>query len=80
MITKLKTHGKVVGTRQVRKAIDSSVVKTVFIADDAEEKVTTRIEELCNFKQIEIIRVDTMNELGDACGIGINAAVAALLK
>ena len=80
MISKLKTHNKVVGLRQVKRAIDSSTAEIVFLADDAEKKVTSEIEELCNSKQIQIVYVDTMNNLGKACGIGINAAVAALLK
>jgi len=52
----------------------------VFVADDAEKKVTKEIVELCNSKQIQIIHVNTMEDLGKACGIDINAAVAALLK
>ncbi|MDD2447514.1 MAG: ribosomal L7Ae/L30e/S12e/Gadd45 family protein [Tissierellia bacterium] len=80
MISQLKTHNKVVGLRQVKRAIDSSTTEIVFVADDAEKKVTSEIEELCSSKQIEIIHVDTMKDLGKACGIGINAAVAALLK
>lgn len=80
MISKLKTHGKVVGAKQVKRAINSSNVEIVFVAEDAENKVTSEIEELCSSKHIEIVHVDTMKKLGNACGIGINAAVAALLK
>lgn len=80
MLSKLSTHEKIVGAKQVKRALDSSLVDLVFIADDAEKKVTGEIEELSNTKQIQIIHVDTMENLGKACGIGINAAVAALLK
>ena len=79
MISKLETHNKIVGAKQVKRALNSLNVELVFIADDAEKKVTNEIEELCNSKQIEIIHVETMDSLGKACGIGINAAVAALL-
>ena len=80
MLSKLAKHEKVVGAKQVKRAIDSSLVDLIFIADDAERKVTREIEELSKAKQIHIIRVDSMEDLGEACGIGINAAVAALLK
>lgn len=80
MISKLKTHNKIVGAKQVKRALNSSAAEVVFIANDAEKKVTNEIEELCNLKRIQIIYVDTMLNLGKACGIDINAAVAALLK
>jgi large subunit ribosomal protein L7A len=80
MISKLKTHKRVVGAKQVKRALYSSNAEMVFVADDAEKKVTKEIVELCNSKQIQIIHVNTMEDLGKACGIDINAAVAALLK
>lgn len=80
MLSKLNTHKRVVGAKQVKRALALSDVEAVFIANDAEDKVTKEIKELCNTKQIRIIHVDTMENLGKACGIGINAAVAALLK
>jgi len=80
LISELKTHNKIVGAKQVKRALDTSVIQAVFIADDAESKVTSDIEKLCISKQIQIIHVDTMKNLGKACGIDINAAVAALLK
>lgn len=80
MISKLNTHKRVVGAKQVKRALVSSDVEAVFIALDAEDKVTKDIKELCKTKLIQIIPIDTMEDLGKACGIGINAAVAALLK
>ena len=80
MISKLKSDSKIVGAKQVKRALDSSSVSAVFIADDAEKKVTNDIVELCKMEQIQIIHVDTMENLGKACGIDINAAVAALVK
>ncbi|TJX12907.1 50S ribosomal protein L7ae-like protein [Tissierella creatinini] len=80
MLSKLSTHKKIVGAKQVKRALNSSLVDVVFIADDAEKKVVEEIEELSNTKQIQIIRFNTMENLGKACGIDINAAAAALLK
>lgn len=80
IMERLSTNNKVVGAKQVTRALNSGEVEIVFIAKDAEEKVTQTITELCKFKQIEMIHVNNMKGLGDACGIDINAAVAALLK
>jgi large subunit ribosomal protein L7A len=80
LISELKGDNKVVGTKQVKRALNSSKVELVYIADDAEKRVTDEIVELCKNKQVQIIHIDTMRDLGKACGIDINAAVAALLK
>lgn len=80
LLSKLNAHNKIVGAKQVKRALDSSLVDIVYIADDADKKITKDIEELSISKQVQIIHVDTMETLGKACGIDINAAVAALLK
>lgn len=80
MLSKLKTDKKVVGTKQVKRALNSKEVEAVFIAKDAESKITDEIVEICNEKQVQVVYVDTMKELGNACGIDVNAATAALLK
>lgn len=80
MVSKLKGDNKVVGTKQVKRALNSSKVELVYVADDADKKITDEIIELCNSKQVEVIHIDTMEDLGKACGIDINAAVAALLN
>lgn len=80
MVSKLQSHNKVVGAKQVKRALDSSDVEMVYIAKDAERKVVEKIEEISKSKGIDIQEVETMRVLGKACGIDINAAVAALLK
>ena len=51
-----------------------------FVAKDAEERVTADFCALCARHGVEITRVDTMRELGAACGIEVGAAVAVLLR
>ena len=80
MLTKLKTQEKVVGAKQVKRALSKSEVEIVFIAKDAEKKVTNEIEKLCESKDVPVEYVEHMEQLGEACGIDINAAVAALLN
>lgn len=79
MTERLDDDKKVVGVKQVKRAITSSSVSQVYIAEDAEKKVTQDIVLLCQKHEIPIEKVDTMKTLGDACGIDINAATAALL-
>ena len=80
MLAELKTQDKVVGAKQVKRALSNSEAQMVFIALDAEKKVTGEIEDLCVASEVMVHYVDTMEELGHACGIDINAAVAALLN
>lgn len=80
MLTNLKDTKKVVGIKQARRAINNDEVQAIYIAEDAEPKVVQDIINLCNEKSIEIIYVSSMKELGKACGIDVNAAVAAIIS
>lgn len=71
---------KVVGTKQTIKALENDEAVAVYIARDAEDKVTQPILELCRTKNIEPQLYDTMLELGKACGIKVKAASAAIIE
>ncbi|BEP30134.1 ribosomal L7Ae/L30e/S12e/Gadd45 family protein [Helicovermis profundi] len=69
-----------VGVKQSLKAIlDDKVVK-VYIAKDAEQYVTRRVIELANRSSVEIVFINTMKELGNACKIDVGAATAVIIK
>ncbi len=80
MTERLNTDKRIVGAKQVRRALDANMVDMVYIADDADKKVIDEIEMFCRNKQIQVIHVETMEKLGKACKIDISAATAALLK
>jgi large subunit ribosomal protein L7A len=80
MVSRLNVNNKVVGTKQVKRAIKNGEVETVYVARDADGKIIDEILIACDEKQIEIIYVDSMEKLGEACKIDVNAATAALLK
>ncbi|MCF6097701.1 ribosomal L7Ae/L30e/S12e/Gadd45 family protein [Thermovorax subterraneus] len=81
MLSKLKSAPKkTVGTKQTLKAVEKGQAAVVFIAEDAEEHVVAGLKELCRAKGIEIVPVATMKELGEACGIDVGAASAAILN
>ena len=80
MLLKLKTGNKIVGIKQVKRALNLHEVEAVFIAMDADERIKDEIIQICKEKHVEVIHIDNMKELGDACSIDVNAATAALLK
>ena len=80
MLTDLNTPNKVVGVKQLKKALRDGSAKKVFVAQDADPKLTDPICESCQSADVPVESVPTMAELGKACGIEVGAAVAALLR
>lgn len=80
MLELLKSGNKAIGIKQSLKVVEADNAKVVFIAKDADEKITGNLIELCTAKSIEIIMVDTMKQLGKACGIEVGASAVCLLK
>jgi len=76
----LKGRKKTIGIKQSLKAVEENAAEVVFIAKDADPKITADIIKLCNQKSIEIVYVDTMKLLGKASNIDVGASVVALLK
>ncbi|MBC7335654.1 MAG: ribosomal L7Ae/L30e/S12e/Gadd45 family protein, partial [Clostridia bacterium] len=54
--------------------------KVVYVACDAEERVIAPLLALCREKAVEVIRVNSMAELGRACGIEVGSAAAAIIE
>lgn len=79
MLTELKTGTKVVGVKQTQRAISDGRARLVFLAQDADPRVTEPIGALCKERGISVEMVPGMKELGSACGIAVGSAVAALL-
>ncbi len=71
---------KVVGTKQTLKALEKGEATAVFIARDAEDKVVRPVLLLCEANKIEKHYIDSMVQLGKACGIKVKAAVAAITE
>ncbi|HCJ10878.1 MAG TPA: 50S ribosomal protein L7Ae-like protein [Clostridiales bacterium] len=71
---------KTVGTKQTLKALQKDQVKVVYVARDAEERVVRELLRLCEEKNVEVVYADSMARLGQACGIQVGAASAAVLE
>lgn len=79
MLADLKTAQKVTGAKQVTRALKNGTARRVFLAQDADPRVTEPIAALCREQGTETESVDTMAALGSACGIAVGSAVAAIV-
>jgi len=80
VIELLKGSSKAIGIKQSLKAVEADSVKMVFLAGDADEKIISGLKIICQQKNIEVFYVETMKQLGKACGIEVGASAVCLLK
>ena len=76
----LKNAPHVTGLKQVSKIVGKGDAKCVFVAVDADVRVTKPLKALCEEKGVPVNDTATMAEIGKACTIEVGAAAAALLK
>ena len=77
MLNELTNAAKVVGVKQVRRALAAGRVKQLYLARDADPQLTEPLERQAAEQGVEVCWADTMKALGRACGIAVGAAVAA---
>jgi large subunit ribosomal protein L7A len=70
---------RMVGTKQVLRAIDEGRVAVAYTAADADLLLTKRVVDRCYERDIPCKQVGSMAELGRACGIDVGTAAAAVL-
>ncbi len=80
MLSELKNSPRVVGVKQLRKAVGRGEIRRVFLAEDADPALTDPIAALATDQAVPVVRVPSMKELGRACGIAVGASAAGLLK
>ncbi|MCD1261945.1 ribosomal L7Ae/L30e/S12e/Gadd45 family protein [Paenibacillus athensensis] len=69
-----------IGTKKVTKMVEQGVALEVFVADDADPRITIKLVALCKKTGVPVTVVDSMKLLGKACGIEVGAAVAAVVS
>lgn len=69
----------IVGTKQTLKQLQQGGVKTVFVAKDADDRVTGQVIELAKAKNVTVEFIETMKELGKKCNVEVKTAVAAII-
>ena len=77
MLNELTNAAKVVGVKQVRRALANGQAKRLYLAKDADPQLTRPLAEQAQGQGVEVVWADTMKALGRACGIAVGAAVAA---
>ena len=79
MLSELHSAHKVIGVKQTKKAIKDGKAAMVYVALDAEKRVTGPIYELCTENHVQMVEITTMADLGDAVGIDVGASVVSVL-
>lgn len=69
-----------IGTKQTMKMVELGLAEEVYVAENADPRLTSRIIALCNQHEVKVTLVHTMTDLGKACGIDVGAAMAAIVK
>lgn len=67
-----------VGTKQTLRVVEHGKAIEVFVAKDADPRITSKVIELCEKQGIKLTYIDTMKQLGKQCGIDVGAATAAI--
>ena len=70
----------IIGTKQSLKAMKNGEICDVFIADDADRKITQEVIEMAGELSIPCHYVDSKKKLGRACGIEVHAATVSIRK
>ena len=78
MMEDLRRPDRIVGTKQVLKAIACGSLKRVYIAKDVDAFLHSRLTEACEKAKVEYVWVESMKNLGTACGIDVGAACAGI--
>ena len=71
---------RVVGTKQVLRAVEGGKAACVFLCKDADDFLYRRVQALCQERRVPVKVLDSMRELGKLCLVGVDTAAAALLK
>ncbi len=69
-----------VGVKQTIKAVEQGLAQEVIIAKDADNKLTSKIIQICKENNLNVYYVDSMRKLGKACGIDVGASSVALME
>ena len=80
METLKASANRVVGTKQVLRAIKAGTLSRVYVANDSDTFLFQRIVRAAEAAGVPVTRVASMKELGRACGVDVSAAAAGIGK
>ncbi|MEB3774670.1 MAG: 50S ribosomal protein L7Ae [Desulfurococcales archaeon] len=81
-VSKARETGKIKkGTNETTKACERGIAKLVIIAEDVDPpEIVAHLPILCDEKKIPYVYVPSKKKLGEAAGIEVQAASAAILE
>ena len=71
---------KVIGIKQCTKLLKSNEGKVLYVAKDANAKLISPIIQLAQEKNIDIVEISTMKELGKISGIDVKSSAVLTLE
>lgn len=71
---------KVVGTKQVVRALKAGNLSRAYVANDADTFIYQEVTRAAEAAGVACVRVESMKELGMICGVEVPAAAAGILK
>jgi large subunit ribosomal protein L7A len=77
---RLQESNVTIGTKQTTRMVELGKALEVFLARDADPRLTGKVAGLCKKTGIQVTYIDTMKQLGKACGIEVGAAMAAIVR
>ena len=80
MLEKLKNANKVVGTRRLIRAIQAGEIAEAYIASDADLFIVRQVRQACTAANVRLNEVESMVQLGQACGVEVKTASAGIRK
>lgn len=80
MLEKLERSSKVVGTRRLLRAIQAGEIEEAYIARDADLYIVRQVRQACSEAGVRMVEVDTMVQLGQACGVEVKTASAGIRR
>lgn len=70
---------KVIGTKQVSKALKEGLGKVLYVAKDADTRLINPLINLASSNGIQVIEIEDMKTLGTMCSIQVKSATALLM-
>ncbi|WP_078393389.1 50S ribosomal protein L7ae-like protein [Shouchella patagoniensis] len=75
-----QARNPIIGKKQTLKALHARLVKELYVAKDADLRITQEALDAAKHTDVTVVYVDSMKRLGKACGIEVGAATVALRK
>ena len=80
MISEMDKARLQVGYKQTLRVLNENRADKVFVTEDSDMNMVSKVRELCEKQGVGVEKVATMRELGSMCGIDVGASCAVLLK